>query len=429
MPPDPGGLWLKKQLELLKKYGYQVVTVQRLMEYSPFADVGREDPGFEKLVRLQKTRGIVYSDNRLRLDAPMTWGELAMPLAPRGEAIDRRIQKIRQDRHSPARQLGRHGLVRRAGDSEVRHGPGWGGEQPAQRIFCPGQGLYPPAGLRGLSGVSRRAGAETERRNVTGGIAMEFIKLSLEEELAVVTIDRPKSLNALNSQVYREIIATLRQVEAMDQVKVVILTGAGEKAFAAGADIAQMVHEDAVAGRRLSGLCHEAANLLESMRQVTIAAVNGFALGGGCELTLACDLRIVADHARFALPEVTLGIIPGGGGTQRLARIIGVGRAKELIFTGDQIDAQEAYRLGLANHVVPRDELMETCRALGKKIASRASYAVFLAKTAINSSQEIDLKNGAEREKDLLGLAFATRDKQEGMEAFLARRPPRFQDF
>lgn len=128
---------------------------------------------------------------------------------------------------------------------------------------------------------------------------------------------------------------------------------------------------------------------------MTIAAVNGFALGGGCELTLACDLRIAADHARFALPEVTLGIIPGGGGTQRLARIIGVGRAKELIFTGDQIDAQEAYRLGLANHVVPRDELMETCRALGKKIASRASYAVFLAKTAINSSQEIDLKNGA----------------------------------
>ena len=132
----------------------------------------------------------------------------------------------------------------------------------------------------------------------------------------------------------------------MDQVKVVILTGAGEKAFAAGADIAQMVHEDAVAGRRLSGLCHEAANLLESMRQVTIAAVNGFALGGGCELTLACDLRIAADHARFALPEVTLGIIPGGGGTQRLARIIGVGRAKELIFTGDQIDAQGGHRLG-----------------------------------------------------------------------------------
>ena len=138
MPPDPGGLWLKKkQLELLKKYGYQVVTVQRLMEYSPFADVGREDPGFEKLVRLQKTRGIVYSDNRLRLDAPMTWGELAMLLAPGGGHWPPDSENP-GDRHSPARQLGRHGLVRRAGDSEVRYGPGWGGEQPAQRIFCPG---------------------------------------------------------------------------------------------------------------------------------------------------------------------------------------------------------------------------------------------------------------------------------------------------
>ena len=183
-----------------------------------------------------------------------------------------------------------------------------------------------------------------------------------------------------------------------------------------------MVHEDAVAGRRLSGLCHEAANLLESMRQVTIAAVNGFALGGGCELTLACDLRIAADHARFALPEVTLGIIPGGGGTQRLARIIGVGRAKELIFTGDQIDAQEAYRLGLANHGAP-GRIDGDLPGPGKKIASRASYAVFLAKTAINSSQEIDLKNGAGR-KDLLGLAFATGINRRGMEAFLARRPP-----
>lgn len=258
---------------------------------------------------------------------------------------------------------------------------------------------------------------------------MEFIKLTLEEELAIVTIDRPKSLNALNSQVYREIIATLGQIETMDEIKVVILTGSGDKAFAAGADIAQMVHEDSMAGRRLSGLCHDAANLLEGMRQVTIAAVNGFALGGGCELTLACDIRIAAENARFALPEVTLGIIPGGGGTQRLSRIIGVGRAKELIFTGDQIDAQEAYRMGLANHVVPKEELMDTCRALGKKIASRASYAVFLAKTAVNSSLEIDLKNGAEREKDLLGLAFATHDKREGMEAFLARRAPDFQDF
>ena len=192
----------------------------------------------------------------------------------------------------------------------------------------------------------------------------EVVTLSLEAPLAVVTLNRPKSLNALNSEVYRQLIAILRRVEAMDEIRVIILTGAGEKAFAAGADIAQMVHEDSMAARRLSGLCHEAAGLLENMRQVTIAAVNGYALGGGCELTLACDIRIASDSARFALPEVTLGIIPGGGGTQRLARIIGTGRAKEMIFTGDQIDAQEAWRMGLANHVVPKEDLMATCRAL-----------------------------------------------------------------
>ena len=154
----------------------------------------------------------------------------------------------------------------------------------------------------------------------------EVVTLQLEAPLALVTLNRPKSLNALNSEVYRQLIAILRRVEGMDAIKAVILTGAGDKAFAAGADIAQMVHEDSMAARRLSGLCHEAAGLLENMRQVTIAAVNGYALGGGCELTLACDIRIAAEQARFALPEVTLGIIPGGGGTQRLARLIGARR-------------------------------------------------------------------------------------------------------
>ena len=255
----------------------------------------------------------------------------------------------------------------------------------------------------------------------------EVVTLQLEAPLALVTLNRPKSLNALNSEVYRQLIAILRRVEGMDTIKAVILTGAGDKAFAAGADIAQMVHEDSMAARRLSGLCHEAAGLLEAI--AVVERLIGDALGGGCELTLACDIRIAAEQARFALPEVTLGIIPGGGGTQRLARLIGAGRAKEMIFTGDQIDAQEAWRIGLVNHVVPKEDLLEACRTLGKKIASRASYAVYLAKTAINSSQEIDLKNGAQREMDLMGLAFATHDKQEGMEAFLARRPPEFQDF
>ena len=195
------------------------------------------------------------------------------------------------------------------------------------------------------------------------------------------------------------------------------------------------------------------------MRQVTIAAVNGYALGGGCELTLACDLRIASDRAKFGLPEVTLGIIPGGGGTQRLPRLIGVARAKELIFTGGVIDAKEADRIGLVNRVVPHDDLMDTCRSLAKTIAQNAGYAVSLAKEAINASGDTDLKSGLSsdppmnwrvsaldrltlvsdsdahspaklgREADLLGLAFATHDKQEGMTAFLERRKPEFTDF
>ncbi len=258
---------------------------------------------------------------------------------------------------------------------------------------------------------------------------MQYTKLTIESPIAVVTIDRPECLNALNSQVYRDIIEALQNVQSRNDVRVVILTGAGDKAFAAGADIAQMVDESPRAGRELSGLCHQAAELLETMRQVTIAAVNGFALGGGCELTLACDLRIASDRARFGLPEVTLGIIPGGGGTQRLPRLIGMARAKELIFTGGVINAKEADRIGLVNRVVPHDDLMDTCRALAKTIAQNAGYAVSLAKEAINVSGDTDLKNGLRQEADLLGLAFATHDKTEGMRAFLERRKPEFTDF
>ena len=258
---------------------------------------------------------------------------------------------------------------------------------------------------------------------------MQYTKLTIEAPIAVLTIDRPECLNALNSQVYRDIVAAMANVRERDDVKVVILTGAGEKAFAAGADIAQMVDESPQAGRKLAGLCHAAADALESARQVTIAAVNGYALGGGCELTLACDLRIASEKAKFGLPEVTLGIIPGGGGTQRLPRLIGMGRAKELIFTGGVIDAKEADRIGLVNRVVPHDDLMDTCRALAKTIAKNASYAVSLAKEAINSSGDTDLKNGLRQEADLLGMAFSTHDKQEGMTAFLERRKPEFTDF
>ncbi len=258
---------------------------------------------------------------------------------------------------------------------------------------------------------------------------MEVVRMERRGVAAWLTIDRPKCLNALNDQVYEELIAHLEQIEHDDGIRAVILTGAGDRAFAAGADISQMVYQDAIAARHLSWLCHRAAELLEGMRQITIAAVNGYAFGGGCELTLACDIRIAAENARFALPEVTLGIIPAGGGTQRLGRLIGVGRAKELIFTGDQIDAQEAYRLGLANHVVPVDALHDTCQALAEKIASRAGYAVSMAKACVNASMDLDVANGSRKEEDVFGMLFATHDRTEGMEAFLARRKPEFTDF
>lgn len=255
---------------------------------------------------------------------------------------------------------------------------------------------------------------------------MEYVSLRKTGSAAYVTIDRPKYWNALNTQVYEEIAACLEQAAADPAVRAVILTGAGEKAFAAGADIAQMVEQSPAEGRAFSQLCHKVGTLLETMRPVTIAAINGLALGGGFEMTLACDIRIAAEHAKFALPEVGLGIIPGGGGTQRLARIVGIGRAKELIFTGDKIDAAEAYRIGLVNHVLPLPELLPYCEKLAARIAGNSGAAIELAKSAINTSMDTDITSGVLREIDLLGLAFALPDKKEGMTAFLEKRKPQF---
>ena len=258
---------------------------------------------------------------------------------------------------------------------------------------------------------------------------MEYIRLTVEGPIAVVTIHRPACRNALNSQVYREIIAALQDVRDRDDVRVVLLTGAGDKAFAAGADIAQMVQESPQSGRRLSALCHEAAELLETMRQVTIAAVNGYALGGGCEIAMACVIRIASENAKFAQPECGLGILPGFGGTQRLARLVGKGRAKELIFTCDRIDAQEAWRIGLVNKVVPQAELLDACRAMAQRILKNGGYAVTLAKQAINAGLDTDLANGLKMEADAFALSFSTHDKKEGMTAFLEKRPAELTDF
>lgn len=259
---------------------------------------------------------------------------------------------------------------------------------------------------------------------------MNNLLLEVNGPVAVLTINRPKALNALNSETLNELNVCLSEIEANSEIKVVILTGAGEKAFVAGADIAEMVNFSGAEGRAFGMRASEPFFKLQNMRQVTIAAVNGFALGGGCEISMACDIRIASDNAIFGQPECGLGIIPGFGGTQRLARLIGMGRAKELIFACNNIDAQEAYRIGLVNKVVPQAELMETAMKMANRIARNASYAVALAKAAINNGYDMDIKNAVEYEANLFGLTCSTHDKVEGMTAFLEKRKEKnFTDF
>ena len=246
--------------------------------------------------------------------------------------------------------------------------------------------------------------------------------MEVENEIAVVTINRPKSLNALNSETLAELNTCLAEIEGRTDIKVVILTGSGSKSFVAGADISEMVNATPAEGRAMGLLAREAFGRLENMPQVTIAAVNGFALGGGCEISMACDIRVAAENTKFAQPECGLGILPGFGGTQRLARLVGKGRAKEMIFTCDMIDAQDAYRIGLANHVVPQEELLDYCKAMAGRIMKNAPYAVSLAKQVINSGADMDLDNGLKLEANIFGLSFSTEDKKEGMTAFLEKR-------
>ena len=257
---------------------------------------------------------------------------------------------------------------------------------------------------------------------------MSFVKSQQEGAVLTLTLDRPEALNALNAQVLNDLSTALDGVD-LSTVRCIILTGSGEKAFAAGADIAAMADMGPEASAAFSRHGNEVFRRIETFPCPTIAAVNGYALGGGCELSMACDIRLCSENALFGQPEVTLGITPGFGGTQRLMRLIGMGRAKELIFTCDTLNAEDAYRMGLANHVVPQEELMDFCLKMAEKITSKASYAVSLAKASINNSMNVDVISGGNREMDLRGLAFATNDKKEGMEAFLARRKPDFHDF
>ena len=246
---------------------------------------------------------------------------------------------------------------------------------------------------------------------------MNNLLMEVENEVAVVTINRPKSLNALNSETLAELDQCFGEIAERKDIRVVILTGSGTKAFVAGADISEMVNATPAEGRKMGLLAKEAFLKLETMPQVTIAAVNGYALGGGCEISMACDIRVASDNAKFGQPETGLGILPGFGGTQRLPRLVGKGRAKELIFTCDQIDA------------VPQEELLDTCKAMAKKIMSKGSYAVSLAKQAINTGMDTDLASGLTLEANLFGLSFSTDDKKEGMTAFLEKRKANLTDF
>ena len=261
------------------------------------------------------------------------------------------------------------------------------------------------------------------------------LEVILEDEVATLKITRPAALNALNSETLDELTVALDEIEANDDIKVLILTGGPDKkgnefkSFVAGADISEMVNFTAPEARAFGIRASKPFFKLMEMRQVTIAAVNGFALGGGCEIAMACDIRIASDNAIFGQPECGLGIIPGFGGTQRLARLVGMGRAKELIFTCDNVDAAEAYRIGLVNKVVSQEELFETAKKMAKKIASKGSYAVSVAKAAINNGYDMDIHNAVEMEANLFGVVNDTHDKKEGMGAFLEKRSAELTDF
>ena len=243
---------------------------------------------------------------------------------------------------------------------------------------------------------------------------------------ALVTLNRPKALNALNTDVLRELDDVLARLNARKETQVVILTGSGEKAFAAGADIAAMREMTPGEARQFSAYGQAVMTRIAGMRAMVIAAVNGYALGGGCELAMACDIRIASTRAKFGIPEVTLGVIPGFGGTQRLSRLIGVGRALEMMATGGQINAEEALRMGLVNHVTEPEELLEVCEAMARKIAANSAGAIALGKQSIYAGSEMDLNRGLAHEAGLFALTFAHPDQREGMDAFLEKRSAQF---
>jgi enoyl-CoA hydratase len=262
--------------------------------------------------------------------------------------------------------------------------------------------------------------------NATLAPAFENITYVVNGPVAQITLNRPKVMNALNRETVQEIYAAFRHVKEDCAIQSVILTGAGEKAFVAGADIAELSAMDGEGAGDFSKIGQEALLFIETLGKPVIAAVNGFALGGGCEIAMACTFRIAAENARFGQPEVKLGIIPGYGGTQRLPRLVGKGRALQLILTGEIIDAHEAHRIGLVNEVVPSADLIARCETILKQIGSNAPIAIHHSINAVNEGMETDLKSGLEVEAKYFALAAGTEDKKEGTAAFIEKRVPQF---
>jgi enoyl-CoA hydratase/carnithine racemase len=245
--------------------------------------------------------------------------------------------------------------------------------------------------------------------------------------IAYVTLNRPKVLNALDGTTWADLRSAFEDARADSSVRGVIMTGAGDKAFIAGADISELAHVDAYEAEESSRFGQEVLNMIENLGKPVIAAVNGFALGGGCETAMACTIRIAAEHAKFGQPEVKLGLLPGGGGTQRLPRLVGKGRALQLILTGETISAQEAWRIGLVNEVVPAANLIARAEAVLKQIAANAPIAVKYSLDAANKGLDTSQSEGFALEASYFGICASTEDKQEGTSAFLEKRAPQFQ--
>jgi enoyl-CoA hydratase/carnithine racemase len=258
-------------------------------------------------------------------------------------------------------------------------------------------------------------------------LALANVLYEKKGAIAYVTVNRPKVLNALNTPTWADLRAAFEDARDDTSIRGVILTGAGNKAFIAGADISELAHVAAFEAERSSRFGQEVLDLIENLGKPVIAAINGFALGGGCETAMACTIRIAVETAKFGQPEVTLGLVPGGGGTQRLPRLVGKGRALQLILSGEIINAQEAYRIGLVNEIIPAADLIARAEGLLKKIASNAPIAVRFALEAANKGMDTSQGEGLLLEASYFGLCAATEDKKEGTTAFLEKRIPQFQ--